>query len=112
MSVVVVVAACLLASGGAMVAEWWRLRQRYQASIARSYGSAASVATVIVLTQAVVNHLLEVVPASDTAETAVFDLLVVILIGPALHGVVWLLLLVAWDTLRRLALSGSRSPRI
>jgi len=118
LTMVIVLIASALAAAGALTAEWWRLRRSWFPGIAVSYTSAALIAISIVMTQVVWNWLDQLPITAATADPLLGDLLIVLVVGPALHGVTWLLLLQAWgyllqtwQFLRRRAPSGSRPPR-
>jgi hypothetical protein len=113
MTLVVIIVACVLAAAGAALAEWLRVRRGWLPAIAPSYGTAGMVAGAIVLAQAGVNALTDGGSGHTSTWSPVQELIIVVVIGPALHGVTWLLILQAWQALRTAAMGGGRrSPRM
>jgi len=115
MSALVILMAFLLAAAGAMAAEWIRLRRSLHAGIAPSYGTAATIAVTIVLGQVIWNSLGVGDPGVNPAGSLAYDILIVVVIGPVLHGVTWLLILLGWESVRaalaEAAKPGRRPPR-
>lgn len=102
-----------LAATGALIAESIRVFIRWLPQIAPAYGTAAGIAAGIVTTQAVLGAILSTTASVSTGTVDVHtfsrDLLIVLIVGPALHGITWILVLHAWQSMRSL-IGGSRSP--
>jgi len=109
----IIILALPLAVAGALVAEWTRLRLRWLPMVAPAYATAAGCAASIVVANGVLHALVGPVDGRSTSFTHVSDLLpdllVVLVVGPALHGITWILVLHAWQCVQSL-IAGSKSP--
>lgn len=106
-----IVAACLLASSGACAAEWFRLWRGWNPRVGRHYGTASSIAVLIVLSQFAANALVPDLLGTLVSWSLFESAVVAFVVGPLLHGLTWLLIVTAWDALHTASLSGRRSPR-